>query len=187
MASVVTGPRPRPSPHSSSTLDDLEPGRRSLVDRVIHGLFVAFVVAVLVAGLLHLLGPREAVVSAANDRLDVALRYDRLNRPGLAATWALEVTSADGEPLPAEVEVRTSSSYLDAFDQNGLDPRPVDETADADEAIWTFRTAPGATSLTVTYDARVQPGWRAPIEATTSVTAGGDPPLRLRYRTWLVP
>lgn len=192
MAQVHDRPPSSPAPGDddpapSSTTHELEPGGRSTTDGIIHYAFVVFVVGVLVFGLLDLLGPRDAVVQASGERLEIALRYDRVIRPGLAATWELEVTTTDGGPLPPEVEVRTSSSYLDVFDENGIGPEPRDQTADAQDAVWTFDTDPGARSLVVAFDARVQPGWRAPVEGTTTVTAGDAPPLAVRYRTWILP
>jgi hypothetical protein len=142
---------------------------------------------VLGAGLLDLVGPRDATAQQAEGSIEVVVRYDAVTRPGLAATWEVEITSVDGAPLPERIDVTTTSSYFDLFDENALSPEPVEETTDAEHSTWTFLTAPGSRSFTVSLDARVQPGWRGSERGTTTVSAGDEPPVSVSYRTRLMP
>lgn len=51
----------------------------------------------------------------------------------------------------------TTASYLELFDENGLDPEPASTTADGDRVIWEI-DPPDAAVLSVSFDARIEPG-----------------------------
>jgi hypothetical protein len=171
----------------TSTLADLTPGRRALVDDAIRYAFVAFVVAVIVLGLTDRFGPRSATVSASSPALSLEVRYDEVVRPGLSATWSVEIAARDGRSLPERLTLVTTSTYFELFDENGLSPEPVEETSGASTTTWVFEPEPHATNLVVELDARIQPGWRAPVSGTTTLVVEGEEPLHVDYRTWPLP
>jgi hypothetical protein len=175
------------APGPPSTLAGLTPGRRNRVDDIVRWAFIGVVALVLALGILGLLGPMGDSVEASGDGLALEVRYDRLNRCGLPATWEVAVRSTDGHPLPPEVELATTSNYFDLFDENGFSPQPTAETTGADDTTWTFETEPGSTELVVSLDARTQPGWHEPERGVTTLTVEGHEPLRVAYRTWLAP
>ena len=75
--------------------------------------------------------------------------------------------------FPDGLTVAVTSSYLDAFDENGLGPAPVEETTDGKPTIWRFGPSVGDV-LAVSFDARLEPG----VQLTR---------LRARSRSWAAP
>ncbi len=145
---------------------------------------LALLAAVIVAGAAGVLGVRTRSASAtAPDGTRLTVTYAAVSRPGLATPWDLTIERPGGFDAP--IEVRTSSAYFAAFDENGLDPDPASATTDADETIWTFEP-PGSDTLVVSFDARLEPGvqWRR-AGATTVVT--GSERVTVRYTTWVLP
>jgi hypothetical protein len=166
-------------------LDDLEPGATNRADRTVRWVFVAFVVVALAAAALGLTGPIRAEARASAGGFTATVTYDRVTRPGLAVSWRLTITSTDGQPLPA-VEVVVPNDYFDLFDENGLTPVPdAERAADADHTVWEFDPQESP-SLTIVFDARVQPGWHRPEDGDTTVVVDGTT-LELEHRTWVLP
>ena len=83
------------------------------------------------------------------------MRYGTVSRPALATPFEIEMTRPGGFDGPVTVAV--TSSYLAMWDENGLDPSPAEETATAEETLWTFEP-PAGEVLAIMFDARIEPG-----------------------------
>ena len=82
---------------------------------------------VVVVALVGLLGVKSATTSTRMaDGTEVEVEYGRITRPGLATPWAITVNRPGGFDGP--ITVRSTSSYFDLFDENGLDPDPAAAT-----------------------------------------------------------
>ncbi len=162
----------------------VEAARRDRLARrigiVITGVFVA-------AGLLGLLGYRQSSASATAPPFTLTVSYPSISRGGLPSNWQLRLTRTDGEALPPSIEIRSSAAFFDDFDENGLDPDPASTWVDADELVWTFEPPLGARSLTVSFDARLQPNARGWRDGSSTVVIEGLRPLTVDYRIWELP
>ena len=90
--------------------------------------------------------------------------------------------------LPDGVTVAGTSSYFDAFDENGLGPAPVEETTDGDLTIWRFSPTSSAT-LSVSFDARIEPGVQLEtVKGELSVLGPeGRPVVTVAFETFVMP
>jgi hypothetical protein len=159
----------------------LESARNSSRLRVVG---ITIVGLLLLVGALGFMGVRTSTVAATGaDGTRLEVTYASITRPGLATPWDVVVEHPGG--FDGQVVVRTTSGYLASFDENGLDPDPAESTADATDTIWTFDTPDGDT-LTVSFDARLEPGVQWRRQGTTTVEVGRER-LTVSYTTWVWP
>jgi len=170
--------------HVTSTLpeSDLLGGeRRSWVIRSVTLCVIALFV---LAGLTGLLGVKADSVSARSPNgLSARVTYPRRARPALAIPFKITITKPGGFDGP--IDVATTTSYLAAFDENGLNPDPDSATTDASTTTWTFEPPEGDT-LVVWLDTRIEPGVQWRRRGTTTVTSGSEK-VRLDYTSWILP
>jgi hypothetical protein len=150
-------------------------------ERLGRRVFTASIVIFLVLGMLGVFGVRTRTISSG----DVSLTYAQVTRRGLAAPWTLELSSRNG--FTDEIEVRTSSSYLDAVQVDDLEPEPASSSTVGDVVVWTF-DPPDGDIFRLSMAAHTGANGRAGRKgATTSVLVGGEPVGTLSYRTWVLP
>ncbi len=143
------------------------------------------VAAIVVVGLSGLLGVRARSVSRVGaDGTILTVTYAQVARPGVAAPFSVRVEQ--GEGFEGQIEIGTTASYLEAFDENGLDPEPVDSSSDGETITWTFEPPDGAV-FEVFFDARLEPGVQWLRDGTTTVEVAGGTPVSVDYRTWVAP
>lgn len=168
-----------------------EPGPASISRqkraRTVRRLFVALLSTFLALGVLNFLGVRTRTTSTTGGGYELSVRYATISRPGLATPWSVEIRRPGGFPDGLLLAVR--SSYFDAFDENGLDPSPVEETTDGERSIWRFSPST-ADTMVVSFDARIEPGVqftsvKGRVEVLTARTA--PPAVALSFRTWVMP
>lgn len=179
-------------PASTATTDDLELDAqrqrvRSRRGSVWRALFTIFIVGVVVLALFGLFGVRTRSVRAAGGDIELEVTYAQITRPGLASTWTARIAATGAEPLPDTLTVRTTRAYMEQFDENAFDPEPADEQQTEEYRVWTFEPDPGTRELVVSFDARLEPGWRTSEHATTTVLVDDEPIVSVSYRTWIVP
>ena len=155
--------------------------------RSIRRIFVASLALFLALGALGFYGVRTRTTTASGGGYELSVRYASISRPGLATPWSFAVTRAGG--FPDGLTVAVTSSYFDAFDENGLGPAPVGETTDGERTIWRF--APQASDiLSVSFDARIEPGVQlSSIKGRIEVLAGttGPPAVGVDFSTFVMP
>lgn len=158
--------------------------RRSRRARTARRVFMSLVAVVVLAGLSGWLGVRTATVTAAGGGYELTVTYANVSRPGLATPWSFEVRHPGGFDGP--ITISTTSSYLDMFDENGFDPEPSTMTATVEEVIWEFEPPPGDV-LSVSLDARIEPGIQWGGSGETSILEDDEPVATARFTTWIAP
>lgn len=153
--------------------------------------FALVLAGILVLALLNVFGVRTGSVSArgsvSDTELVLTVDYAEVSRPGLATPWSVTVEAVDGGVLPPSFTLDTASTYLAQFDENGLDPEPTDSFQDDEWSSWTFEPSDGATVLTVSFDARLEPGIRWGERGVTRLLVDDRLVLAVDYRTWIWP
>ena len=150
----------------------------------------AFIVALavfLALGALNVYGVRIKTASASGGGLELTVTYASVTRPALATPWSFEVRRPGG--FPDGLTVAVTSSYFDAFDENGFSPTPEQETDDGERTIWRFAPTPAET-LEVSFDARIEPGTQlATVKGRLEVLAGpgGPPVVGVAFSTFVMP
>jgi hypothetical protein len=160
---------------------------RQVRARVGRRVFVVVLAVFLALGALGFYGVRTTTTSATADGYELSVRYARVSRPGLATPWSVEVRRAGG--FPDGLTLAVTSSYFDAFDENGLGPTPVDERTDEERTIWRFAPSTAET-MSVSFDARIEPGVQlSTVKGELSVLAGpdGPPAVSVSFRTFVMP
>jgi hypothetical protein len=154
--------------------------RRGLLGR---RLFLGVMVLFVAAGLVGLLGVRTATVDGSDGPVVASVRFARIARGGVSVPYAISITSADGFTGPVEITV--DQSYLDLFDQNGMEPGPDGSTSDGETVTWTFDQPPGH-EFTVTLDVRIGPSVQWGRTGHTVVEAEGRR-IELSHHTRVMP
>jgi hypothetical protein len=146
---------------------------------------VLVVVAVfVVAGLFEQFGVQTRTVSGEGaGGLHVTVTYAARTRPALAVPFAVRVTRPGG--FDHQIEISTTTSYLEAFDENGLNPDPDSATTDGSTTTWTYDPPDGDT-FTLWLDTRIEPGVQWRRRGTTEVRTGDDT-VTVRYTSWIFP
>ena len=141
----------------------------------------------LALGALGFYGVRTRTTTASGGGYELSVRYASVSRPGLATPWSFEVTRPGG--FPDGLTVAVTSSYFDAFDENGLGPAPVEESTDGELTIWRFGPSAGDT-LSVSFDARIEPGVQlTTVKGRLEVLAGATGPtaVGVDFSTFVMP
>ena len=164
--------------------------RRQVRSRFLRRLFVAALGLFLALGALGFYGVRTTTASAAGGGYELSVRSATVSRPGLATPWSLEVRRPGG--FPDGLTVAVMSSYFDVFDENGLEPAPVEETSDGERTYWRFSSS-AADTIAVSFDARIEPGVQMTrAKGRVEVLAGPPGPtaatvVTVDFGTWVMP
>ncbi len=154
--------------------------RRGLVGRRV---ILTVVTAFVGAGLFGLLGVRTTTVTESDGPIEASVRFANVGRGGLSAPYAITITSTGGFTGPIEITV--DQSYLDLFDQNGIEPGPDATTSDGETVTWTF-DQPSGHGFSVTLDARIGPSVQSGRTGRTVVEAEGRR-IELSHHTRVMP
>ena len=150
-------------------------------------LFVAAIAAFIGSGALGLFGVSTSTATASGGGYELSVDYASRTRSGLASPLKIEIRRPGGFPGDT-VELATTSSYLDIFDQNSIEPEPTESTDDGERVFWTFQVPPEGETLSVTLDVRIEPGVQlTTARATTSVLEEGADAVSVEYRTLVLP
>ena len=174
------------NPTSTSTDPKELPMARIRRARTGRRLFFVFICLLLLSAFTGLLGVRTAESTGSGGGYQVAVQHASVIRPGLGTHLTIELQRDGG--FPAVVTVAVSSSYLDIFDENGLDPDPVSATTDADRVIWTFDPPPAGDTMTVSLDVRIEPGVQLKrAKGTVEVLENGQAVASVEFTTTVLP
>jgi hypothetical protein len=171
------GPQTDTAP-SDRPLNQLE--RARLGRRIILTLLGLF----LLAAALGAFGVRTRTVTSSGGGYELTVEYATVTRPGLATPWSVEVRHPRGFDGPVTIAV--SASYLDMFDENGLDPDPSKATADASYVEWEFEP-PRGDVLGVSFDARLEPARQWGRPGIVKLLVGDRAVTQVSFRTWVMP
>ncbi|MDH2415353.1 hypothetical protein [Nocardioides sp. CER19] len=168
----------------ASTLDGLETSDEGRLAVWLRRGFLTLLLLFVLAGLLGLLGVHTTTSRASEDGWTVSLEHPGVARPGLDVVWEVTVTHAGG--FDGDVTLAVSGDYFDIFESQGFEPQPSDETRDGSYYYLTFNKPPGDT-LTVSFDAYVQPASQIGRSGTLSVVDAGRRVASVDFRTFLMP
>lgn len=141
--------------------------------------------AVVLAGLLNLLGVRTGTVSAERAGFTLSVEYAEVTRPGLATTWIVEVRRDGGFDGP--VALATDATYFDRFDFNQLYPEPVSIVPRGEVVLYVFEDIEGEV-LRVAFDGRATPTFIFDLaHGSTGLEVDGREVVRVDYTTVVMP
>jgi hypothetical protein len=148
-------------------------------------IFVALLLGFVIAAAFGVFGVRTRTTGASAGALSARLEFASVNRRGVTSAFELGVRRAGG--FGDGVKVRVPLAYLDTLAFRGMDPEPDSTTADAGTVEWTF-TQPRGSSFALRIDAQIDSSTRpGPHRGSATVSVGDDPPVRLRFTTWVLP
>jgi hypothetical protein len=156
-------------------------------ERYIRAASLGLIGALVILAAVGLFGVRTDTAVATENGYTISVFHSAIARPGLAAPFSVEVSTADDSPLPDQVTVRVDSPYLAIFDDNGMEPAPAESFNDARWTWWTFDVPPGARSLRVDLDARLEPAVQWGMEASAALEIDGAEMTQVGFTTWVMP
>jgi hypothetical protein len=168
----------------STTIPSLDAGTHAW-ERPLRRFSVVLIAALFVTAAIGLLGVRTATVTDVGNGISVAVLHSTISRPGLATPFSIEISTVDGDDLPSYVVVLVSSDYLAIFDDNGMEPAPLESWNDAEFTRWSFQ--PDGPSIRVDLDARLEPSVQWARRGTVVVEIAGQRAANLSFVTWVAP
>lgn len=147
---------------------------------------ILIVLAIVVAGLIGLLGTRSRTTESTGNGYHLQVHYASIARPGVAVPLDIQVQSDSGFNGPVVLAV--SASYLSAVDAQSPEPDPSSATSDGDNVIFQF-DPPGGNVFEVSWETEVDPAANmGRKEATVAVLGSdGNPLVSVALRTWVLP
>lgn len=168
-----------------TTLEGLETRRQDVQGAWWRRVFLVLLALVVAAGLAGLLGVRDATASGQEDGWSLQLRYAAMARAGLDVPFVATVRHEGG--FDKEVTLALTGDYLDIYETQGFHPEPSGETRDGHTLYLTFDAPPQGDTLTVSYDAYIQPAAQVGKDATVAVWVDQHQVAPVRVNTRLVP
>lgn len=169
----------------ASTIPSLDSGMDRWESSLRVGSLI-LIVGVVLAAATGLLGVRTGEVWSAGGGYTLTVWYAETSRAGLATPLSLEVRS-DTDELPSSITVKISSFYLAMFDDNGLEPTPVESYNTSEWTWWTFDVPPNTRELRVDLDGRLEPAVQRGQTATAGVEINGQLVTSVDFTTWVAP
>ncbi|MEX0797301.1 MAG: hypothetical protein WD274_11460 [Acidimicrobiia bacterium] len=148
---------------------------------------ILIVVSVVVLGALGILGVKASTATDDDSGYRMKVTYAAVTRGGLATPLAIEVGTEDGSALPEVVTIRVSAGYLALFDDNGMEPTPVNSFNSEGFTSWDFEVPPGESTLEVVLDARLEPAVQWGEAASAELWIEGERTLSTEFRSWVMP
>jgi hypothetical protein len=149
--------------------------------------FLSLLALVVVLALFGVFGvhSRTVAASSSDGGMKIEVHYAQVARAGLAVPFSVTVTRSDG--FSGDVSIGVSSSYLDLFDRNSVDPEPAGGRSNAHTTTWRF-DEPHGTTFVMTIDMQVQAGQHFGRDGFVTVVDHGDGAVaRATFKTWLAP
>jgi hypothetical protein len=123
-------------------------------------------------------------VRASGGGYQLGVEHATRSRGGLSTPLTIEVVRPDGfsGPITVAVDLR----YLQMWDENALHPAPSGETVDGRWLVWEL-DPPAGDALTLSFDARIEPGVQSGRVGRVAVMEGGRPVVVVRFETRVLP
>lgn len=164
--------------------DDVADASAARRARAARQIILTLVAVLVLIGATGFLGVRTGTVSAEGDGYTLTATYGSVTRPGLATPFSVEVTRAGG--FENGFELAVASSFLEAFDENGLDPEPVSSRGDGTWTTWGF-DRPDGDRFELSFDARLEPAvqWKRP--GAVQLLVAGRVVTEVAFTMWVMP
>ncbi|WP_214401824.1 hypothetical protein [Pseudonocardia lacus] len=168
----------------ASTLADVRPVERGPRSVRMRTASIVLLLVIVLAGALGLFGVRSTTTTATAGGYTLSVEHAWIARAGLDVPWSVELRREGGFSGPVTLAV--TGDYFDIYEEQGLDPEPASQTADAEDVYWTFDPPPGDT-LGVDFDAYIQPAAQWGASGTVAVVEDGQRVVSVDFTTALVP
>ncbi len=145
---------------------------------------VAALTLFVLAGAVGVFGVRTRTATAEAEGYRLEVRHASISRAGLDTPWRVTVHHSGGFDGP--VTLATDLEYFGLFESQGFTPEPDAETTGTRYLYQEFAPPPGDT-LTVEFDAYIQPAAQRGRRAQTSLIIDGREITAVSYRTRLMP
>jgi hypothetical protein len=175
-----------------STIEDIDAGsdREVRRRRRRYGATTLVLTVLMALGVVDALGwwdtygVDDATVRSSGGGYDLAVRYPTVSRPALASPFEIIVTRAGGfdEPITLAVD----QAYIEMWDENGLVPAPAAETSRGELIEWEF-DPPSGDTLTIWYDARIEPAAQSGRDGSVAVLEDGAIVTAVTFSTRVLP
>ncbi len=129
--------------------------RRIRWARFLRRVFFVLICGILAAGAFDVFGIHSGEATGSGGGYELTVTYDERTRPGLATSLEIEIRREGG--FQGSVSVSMTSAYFDNLDFNGVDPEPLGGTSTADEVVMYFEPPKTGDTMTIGFDARIQP------------------------------
>ena len=147
---------------------------------------IAVLSVFILLGALGFYGVRSSTVEADGGGFELAVKYPRVARAGLAVDVEVEVRKPDG--FDEAVTLRVGNDYFSLFDENAFDPSPTASYIDDRGEFLEFEPPAGSTVMYVRVDTRVEPARQMGKEGVVAVVdEAGNDVVSVSFRTWLMP
>lgn len=154
-------------------------------DSLLRAIALGLVAVLPILSLIGLLGVRTGVASSSSNGYTLEVNHARITRPGLPTPFQVTISNSRG--LPSEVTVHIDASYLTMFDENGLEPEPMESFNTTPSTSWTFAVPEGENELKVTFDARLEPAVQWGRSGHVTVEVEGRVVTAVDFHTWVLP
>ena len=155
-------------------------------ERRLRGLAFGVIAALVLLGATGALGVRTSASTASADGYDLSVTYARVTRAGLATPFSIVVERPSWDEAQT-LTVAVTSDYLAIFDDNGLEPIPIESFNSPEWTTWTYRLPPGESTLRVDLDARLEPAVQWGRSAEVRVLSGDEEVVSTRFTTLVMP
>jgi hypothetical protein len=158
--------------------------------RVLYGLTTAALTIIMGLGVVdaigwwHTYGVASTTISTAEAGYELEVLYGEVTRPALATPFEITVRRPGGfsEPIVIAVDRR----YLAMWDENGVVPNPSSQSVRGPWVEWEF-DPPGGTTLTVTYDGRIEPAVQRGRDGAVALVVEDELVAQARFHTRVMP
>ena len=141
--------------------------------------------ALVLAGLVGLLGVRSATVSGSGGGYTMSVRHAQVTRAGVAVPFHVRVTRSGGFDRPLTLSI--SEDMLERFDFQNWYPNPSKETTSGGMVLYEFEAPPGNV-FELDLDARTAPDQNGSTSVyRTMLVIDGQPMIDLSFRLSVAP
>lgn len=145
------------------------------------------VFAVVALGAIGLLGVKTSTANGSGSGFWMEVTHATVSRGGLATPFAIEVGTEDDSALPSVITLRVTSDYLALFDDNGMEPAPVNSFNSGNFTTWDFEVPQEESTLEVVLDARLEPAVQWGEAASVELWVEGEMQAATEFRSWVMP
>ena len=147
--------------------------------------FLLALLALVIAGLLGVLGVHAITRETDDLGWKVSVTYAETARPGLDVPWEVTVTHLGG--FGKSLTLAITADYFDIFETQGFHPNPSDESRDGRTLYLTFTPPSQGDTFVVAYDAYIQPASQSGASGTVAVVDAGQQVAAVPFDTELWP
>ena len=145
---------------------------------------IAFLVALVLAAAIGLLGQKTAAVTGTGGGYTLEVLYPSVVRPGIDVRFEVMVRNPNG--FGKSLSLSFNHHYFDIFDLNSLRPDADSASSNGTSLIYTWDSPPG-TSFRFSLDMYAEYGEHFGLDGVTSVLSAAGPVVTVRYHTRWVP